>query len=85
MIGDGFLLAKLNLKKLPEWQRNLAVLWLGCFVAGVGFSEIAPFLSLYVEQLGSFDKSTLSLYSGITYAVTFFCCSSRFAFMGKIS
>jgi DHA1 family multidrug resistance protein-like MFS transporter len=85
LIGDGFLLAKLNLKKLPEWQRNLAVLWLGCFVAGVGFSEIAPFLSLYVEQLGSFDKSTLSLYSGITYAVTFFVVAVVSPLWGKLA
>ncbi|WP_415589734.1 MULTISPECIES: MFS transporter [Liquorilactobacillus] len=80
-----FLPVKLNLKKLPEWQRNLAVLWLGCFVAGVGFSEIAPFLSLYVEQLGNFDKSTLSLYSGLTYAVTFFVVAVVSPLWGKLA
>lgn len=57
--------------KLEKWQRNLIVLWLGCFIAGVGFSELAPFLSLYVEELGNFNKGQLSLYSGVTYAITF--------------
>lgn len=59
-------------KRKPEqWRRNLAVLWLGTFIAGMGFSEIMPFLSLYVDDLGTFTKGQLTLYSGVTYAVTF--------------
>ncbi|MGP4116112.1 MFS transporter [Levilactobacillus zymae] len=53
------------------WRRNLAVLWLGTFIAGMGFSEIMPFLSLYVDDLGTFTKGQLTMYSGVTYAVTF--------------
>lgn len=59
-------------KRKPEqWRRNLAVLWLGTFIAGMGFSEIMPFLSLCVDDLGTFTKGQLTLYSGVTYAVTF--------------
>ncbi len=39
---------------LTGWRRNLAVLWLGTFIAGMGFSEVMPFLSLYVGQMGGF-------------------------------
>ncbi|WP_204122551.1 MFS transporter [Lacticaseibacillus mingshuiensis] len=54
------------------WQRNLTILW-GCtFVAGIAFSEITPFMSLYVGQLGDFTKAEVSFYSGIVYAATFF-------------
>ncbi|WP_235807213.1 MFS transporter [Liquorilactobacillus cacaonum] len=59
------------LVKLEKWQRNLIVLWIGCFIAGIGFSEIAPFLSLYVGELGNFSKGQLTIYSGLTYAITF--------------
>ncbi|MFT9097890.1 MFS transporter [Liquorilactobacillus sp.] len=59
------------LAKLEKWQRNLIVLWIGCFIAGIGFSEIAPFLSLYVGELGNFSKGQLTIYSGLTYAITF--------------
>ena len=54
-----------------QWRRNLAVLWAGSFIAGIGFSEIMPFLSLYVAQMGDFTRSELTLYSGVTYAATF--------------
>ncbi|MFD1430793.1 MFS transporter [Lacticaseibacillus mingshuiensis] len=54
------------------WRRNLTILW-GCtFVAGIAFSEITPFMSLYVGQLGDFTKAEVSFYSGIVYAATFF-------------
>ncbi|WP_179394807.1 MFS transporter [Lacticaseibacillus absianus] len=53
------------------WRRNLYVLW-GCtFVAGVAFSELMPFMSLYVSQLGHFTKAEVSFYSGLVYAATF--------------
>ncbi|GEK05672.1 MFS transporter [Schleiferilactobacillus harbinensis] len=60
-----------GLRDLQGWQRNLAVLWLGTFIAGMGFSEISPFLSLYVSEMGDFTKSELSMYSGVTFAATF--------------
>ncbi len=53
------------------WRRNLTILW-GCtFVAGIAFSEIMPFMSLYVGELGNFSKAQVSFYSGIVYAATF--------------
>ena len=48
-----------KLKSLEPWQQNLAVLWLGTFIAGMGFSEVSPFISLYVDQLGDFTKGQL--------------------------
>ncbi|MDT6979794.1 MFS transporter [Levilactobacillus zymae] len=59
------------MQQQEAWRRNLAVLWLGTFIAGMGFSEIMPFLSLYVDDLGTFTKGQLTMYSGVTYAVTF--------------
>lgn len=53
------------------WKRNLYVLWFCTFVAGVAFSEIMPFLSLYVASFGDFSKQELSFWSGIIYAITF--------------
>ncbi|GEO69598.1 major facilitator superfamily permease [Levilactobacillus acidifarinae DSM 19394] len=61
----------MGMQKQEAWRRNLAVLWLGTFIAGMGFSEIMPFLSLYVDDLGTFTKGQLTMYSGVTYAVTF--------------
>ncbi|WP_390408225.1 MFS transporter [Lacticaseibacillus jixiensis] len=58
-------------RRHSPWKSNLTILW-GCtFVAGIAFSEIMPFMSLYVGQLGDFTKSQVSFYSGIVYAATF--------------
>ncbi len=39
----------------PVWVRNLRVLSVGVFFAGMGFSEVTPFLSLYIATLGHFS------------------------------
>ena len=53
------------------WHRNLIVLWFCTFVAGMAFSEIMPFLSLFVSQLGDFNKQQVTFYSGLAYAADY--------------
>lgn len=54
-----------------NWKRNLAVVWLGCFLTGAAFSLVMPFLPLYVEQLGVTGHSSLNMWSGLVYSITF--------------
>ncbi|BCQ44236.1 hypothetical protein ERHA55_17630 [Erwinia rhapontici] len=54
-----------------NWQRNLFVTWIGCFLTGAGFSLVMPFLPLYVEQLGITDPQALNLWSGLVFSITF--------------
>ncbi|UIF29091.1 multidrug efflux MFS transporter [Levilactobacillus brevis] len=72
-------------RKPEQWRRNLAVLWLGTFIAGMGFSEVMPFLSLYVDDLGTFTKGQLTMYSGVTYAVTFLVIALVSPLWGKLA
>ncbi|AYJ40547.1 MFS transporter [Lactiplantibacillus pentosus] len=53
------------------WHRNLIVLWFCTFVAGMAFSEIMPFLSLFVSQLGDFTKAQVTFYSGLAFAADY--------------
>ncbi|WP_165850307.1 MFS transporter [Lactiplantibacillus plantarum] len=53
------------------WHRNLIVLWFCTFVAGMAFSEIMPFLSLFVSQLGDFTKAQIAFYSGLAFAADY--------------
>ncbi|QBP18567.1 hypothetical protein [Acetilactobacillus jinshanensis] len=55
---------------LPTWKRNLYVLLPGTFITSVAFGEFFPFMSLYVNQLGSYTKGQLSILSGIVYSIT---------------
>ena len=55
-----------------NWKRNLWILWIATTIDGVAFSEVIPFLSLYVGQLGNYSKGELSILSGMVYAASFF-------------
>ncbi len=55
-----------------NWRRNLWILWIATTIDGIAFSEVIPFLSLYVGQLGNFSKGELSILSGIVYSASFF-------------
>lgn len=67
------------------WEKNLIVLWCGTFMAGIAFSLIMPFLSLYIDTLGNFSKDELNFYSGITYSATFLVMAIISPFWGKLA
>lgn len=68
-----------------SWQRNLKVLWFGTFMAGIGFSEVMPFLSLYVDSMGTFNRGQLSLYSGLAFAASYFVTALASPLWGKMA
>lgn len=54
-----------------NWKQNLNVLWFGTFVAGIGFSSISPFIALFIGQLGDYNATQTSIYSGMAFAAPF--------------
>ncbi|MBA2937544.1 multidrug efflux MFS transporter [Paenibacillus sp. CGMCC 1.16610] len=56
---------------MPIWKRNLIVCWFGMFVTGVGMSQIAPVLPLFIQHLGVSQSSLIAQYSGIAFGITF--------------
>lgn len=56
---------------MPIWRRNLLVCWFGMFVTGIGMSQIAPILPLYIRQLGVDDPGAVARYSGLAFGITF--------------
>ncbi|HEY1846780.1 MAG TPA: multidrug efflux MFS transporter [Buttiauxella sp.] len=56
---------------MESWKVNIISVWFGCFFTGVAISQILPFLPLYVEQLGVTSHEALSMWSGLTFSVTF--------------
>lgn len=53
------------------WKRNLYILWLGNFIAGIAFNLLMPFLPLFINTLGHFSKNSLNLWNGVAYSSTF--------------
>ncbi|WMU43574.1 multidrug efflux MFS transporter [Enterobacter bugandensis] len=56
---------------MESWKVNLISVWFGCFFTGLAISQILPFLPLYVSLLGVSSHEALSMWSGLTFSVTF--------------
>lgn len=57
---------------LPKgWHKTFYTLWLGCFITGMGYSMTMPFISLFMAELGNYNKFQLNIYSGLAFAMTF--------------
>lgn len=68
-----------------NWQKNLFVAWCGCFLTGVAFSLVMPFLPLYVEQLGVTDPQSLNIWSGLVFSITFLFSAIASPFWGGLA
>jgi DHA1 family multidrug resistance protein-like MFS transporter len=52
---------------MPQWQRNLYVLFVAELVSVMGFTVIYPFLSLYVDRLGAGFGNT-EFWAGLVFS-----------------
>ncbi|WP_338086313.1 multidrug efflux MFS transporter MdtG [Nissabacter archeti] len=68
-----------------NWKRNLAVAWLGCFLTGVAFSLIMPFLPLYIETLGVTGHEAVNMWSGLVFSITFLFSAVASPFWGGLA
>lgn len=68
-----------------EWRQNLTVLW-GCtFVAGIAFSEVSPFLSLFISEMGNYSHQQLNFYSGIVYGISYMVTAFMAPLWGRLA
>ncbi|HTK05772.1 MAG TPA: multidrug efflux MFS transporter [Ktedonobacteraceae bacterium] len=56
---------------MPIWKRNLLVCWFGMFVTGVGMSQLAPVLPLYIRHLGVDNTALIEQFSGFAFGITY--------------
>ncbi|RVU71351.1 MFS transporter [Lactobacillus xujianguonis] len=76
---------KTNSTTKPIWKRNLFVLSIAVFIAGIAFSEVMPFLPLYIGTLGNFSHQELNFWSGFIYSGTFFVSAIISPWWGKLA
>ncbi|MDK7326364.1 MFS transporter, partial [Lactobacillus mulieris] len=55
------------------------------FIAGIAFSEIMPFLPLYVASLGNFSHQELNFWSGFIYSGMFIISAITSPWWGKLA
>ncbi|MBS9334590.1 MFS transporter [Fructobacillus sp. M1-13] len=68
-----------------DWKRNMWIIWLAVMMTGIAFSEIVPFLSLYIDTMGRFTSDQLNFYSGAAFAVTFLVSAIVSPLWGKLA
>lgn len=72
-------------KQAPIWQRNLRVLAIAVFIAGIAFSEIMPFLPLYINTLGHFSHQQLNFWTGLVFSGIYFVSAIISPWWGKLA
>ena len=54
---------------MPQWRKNLYVLWAGTLTVGISFSFVSPFLPLFLEEMGV--REGLEAWSSGLYSAAF--------------
>ncbi len=52
---------------MEMWKRNLIILYVGQFLVNAAMSTIAPFLPLYLQELGITDPEQVRLWASIIF------------------
>jgi MFS transporter, DHA1 family, multidrug resistance protein len=67
---------------LPQWKRNVYVLWLAVFIGGICWTMVMPFMPVYLEQLGVTHGT--EFWSGIIIAASSVCAMVMSPIWGAI-
>ena len=69
----------------PIWQRNLAVCWLGGFIANASMTMVLPFLPLYMADLGVHSTGAVEQWSGLAFGATFLMAALVAPLWGRLA
>lgn len=72
-------------KTSVTWRHNLVALSISVFIAGIAFSEVMPFLSLYIDTLGHFTHQQLNFWSGLVFSGIYFVSAVVSPWWGKLA
>lgn len=55
-----------------NWRRNFRILWFGSLITDMGNAMTLPFIVLYINTLGHFNKAELNLLGAAAFSLTYF-------------
>ena len=53
---------------MPQWRRNLYVVFVVQLLSTAGFSLVFPFLPLYVKEIGVASGGSIEFWAGLVFA-----------------
>lgn len=71
--------------KLPEWKRNLAVMWFAQLIGMGAITGVVSFLPLYIPHLGVSSLEETEMWSGILMGVASFFAAIANPYWGSIA
>lgn len=70
---------------LPEWKKNLAIMWLAQFVGMGAITGVLAFLPLYLPQLGITSLEDIELWAGVLMGVAPLCAGLASPYWGSVA
>ncbi len=70
---------------MEPWKRTLYVSLFGVFLTGMGLSQIAPILPLYMSELGVTSQESIAWWSGLAMGITYITIAVVSPFWGRLS
>ncbi|MEZ4613920.1 MAG: MFS transporter [Caldilineaceae bacterium] len=74
-----------SMTTLPQWRRNLYILFGVQLLTTAGFSLVFPFLPLYIRELGVATRGSLEFWSGMVFSTQAFTMMISSPFWGVIA
>ncbi|MEZ4866645.1 MAG: MFS transporter [Caldilineaceae bacterium] len=70
---------------IPQWRRNLYILFGVQLLTTAGFSLVFPFLPLYIKELGVATRGSLEFWSGMVFSTQAFVMMLTSPFWGVVA
>ncbi len=74
-----------KLATLPQWRKNLYILFGVQLLTTAGFSLVFPFLPLYIREIGVATRGSLEFWSGMVFSTQAFTMMIASPFWGVIA
>ncbi|CAJ1181498.1 Staphyloferrin B transporter [Companilactobacillus paralimentarius] len=67
------------------WKKNFRILWFGSLITGLGNAMTLPFIVLFIETLGNFNKTELNLLGAAAFSLTYLSKALVSPLWGKLA
>lgn len=67
------------------WKKNFRILWFGSLITGLGNAMTLPFIVLFIETLGNFNKIELNLLGAAAFSLTYLSKALVSPLWGKLA
>lgn len=68
-----------------NWKNNFRILWLGSLITDMGNAMTLPFIVLFIDTLGNFNKAELNLLGAAAFSLTYLSKAIVSPLWGKLA